>query len=81
LYEEFKAILQNIDNDTIKKESKIRVDIIKKIREALENPTINSLSGLLRVKGVGDKSLEKLFMYINNYKQNNINLFTYMDTL
>ena len=81
MYEEFKAILQNIDNDTIKKESKIRVDIIKKIREALENPTINSLSGLLRVKGVGDKSLEKLFMYINNYKQNNINLFTYMDTL
>ena len=79
LYEEFKAILQNIDNDTIKKESKIRVDIVKKIREALENPNINSLSGLLRVKGVGDKSLEKLFIYIKNYKQNNINLFTYMD--
>jgi len=79
LYEEFKAILQNIDNDTIKKESKIRVDIVKKIREALENPNINSLSGLLRVKGVGDKSLEKLFIYIKNYKRNNINLFTYMD--
>lgn len=79
LYEEFKAILQNIDDDTIKKESKIRVDIVKKIREALENPNINSLSGLLRVKGVGDKSLEKLFIYVKNYQQNNINLFTYMD--
>lgn len=79
LYEEFKAILQNIDDDTIKKDSKIRVDIVKKIREALENPNINSLSGLLRVKGVGDKSLEKLFIYVKNYQQNNINLFTYMD--
>ncbi|MEA3522729.1 MAG: Appr-1-p processing protein, partial [Campylobacterota bacterium] len=79
LYEEFKAILQNIDDDTIKKESKIRVDIVKKIRKALEDPNINSLSGLLRVKGVGDKSLEKLFIYVKNYQQNNINLFTYMD--
>jgi len=79
LYESFKNIFQKIDNITIKTETKIRIDIVKKIRTALENPKINSLSGLLRVKGIGDKSLEKLFNYINNYKSRNRNLFDMED--
>lgn len=79
LYEEFKSIFKNIDDKVIKEESKIRIDIVKKIRAALNDPKINSLSGLLRVRGVGDKSLEKLFMYINNYKQNSISLFDYIE--
>jgi len=79
LYEEFKSIFFELDNVTIKNESKIRIDIVNKIRKALEDPHINSLSGLLRVKGIGDKSLEKLFIYISSYKEKNINLFTYQD--
>jgi len=79
LYEEFKTIFQNIDNDAIKNESKIRIDKVKKIRESLDNSNINSLSGLLRVKGVGEKSLENLFRYIKDYKKNNTNLFSYLD--
>lgn len=77
LYEEFKSVFTEIDDQTIKNESKIRMDIVKKIRESIDNPNINSLSGLLNVKGVGDKSLEKLFNYIQSYKKNSINLFNY----
>lgn len=77
LYEEFKAIFQEIDDTTIKTDTKIRVDIVKKIRVALNDSQINSLSGLLRVKGVGDKSLEKLFAYIKSYKSKNLTLFDF----
>lgn len=76
LYQSFKSIFQEIDDVTIKTDTKIRIDIVKKIRAALDDSTINSLSGLLRVKGVGDKTLEKLFDYISNYKTRNRNLFT-----
>ena len=79
LYELFKNIFLDIDDITIKTDTKIRIDIVKKIRNALDNPEINSLSGLLRVKGVGDKSLENLFDYINNYKSKNKNLFSIME--
>lgn len=79
LYEEFKSIFYEIDDQTIKSESGIRIDIVKKIRTALDNPKINSLSGLLSVKGVGDTSLEKMFKYILNYKRNNVNLLSFID--
>lgn len=48
------------------KEKVISVAVIKK---ALEDDRIRSLSGLLRAKGVGDKTLEKAFHFINNYKR------------
>ena len=77
MYENFKSMFTELDDEIIKQESKIRVDIIKKIREALANSNINSVSGLLQVKGVGDATLEKLFSYISNYSKNHINLFNY----
>lgn len=79
LFEEFKSIFQNLDDQTIKKESKIRIDKVLKVREAMELSHINSLSSLLRVNGIGEATLEKLFFYISNYKKNNLNLFTYME--
>jgi O-acetyl-ADP-ribose deacetylase (regulator of RNase III) len=72
LYEHFKSVFLELDDEMIKFESKIRIDIVKKIRNALTDETINSLSGLLRVKGVGDKSLENLFNYIQNRKSSNL---------
>ena len=77
MYEDFKSIFQKIDDETIKKESKIRIDIVKKIRAALDQADINSISGLLRVNGVADKSLEKLYTYINSSR--NMNLFDYIN--
>jgi len=77
LYSEFKSVFQEIDDQTIKNESKIRIDIVKKIRRALDDKTINSLNRLLGVKGVGDRSLENLFRYIQSYRNKHINLFNY----
>jgi O-acetyl-ADP-ribose deacetylase (regulator of RNase III) len=75
LYEKFKDSFLNLDNNIIKEQSKLRIDLIKKIKKALlEKDDINSLSGLLRVKGIGDITLEKSFNFIKNYK-NNTNLF------
>ena len=48
------------------KEKTVSVSVIKK---ALDDSRIRSLSGLLRAKGVGDKTLEKAFHFINNYKK------------
>ncbi|MCK5853692.1 MAG: macro domain-containing protein [Sulfurovaceae bacterium] len=79
-YETFKAILFELDDEFIKTESKISLSILKKIRQGVESPSINSLSGLLRVKGIGEKSLEKLFAYIDS-KSKEVNLFTYQDSL
>jgi O-acetyl-ADP-ribose deacetylase (regulator of RNase III) len=77
LYNQFRSVMQELDDITIKNESKIRIDIVKKIRSALEDKTINSISGLLRVNGIGDGSLEKLFKYVMGYEKSHINLFNY----
>lgn len=78
LYNQFKSVMHELDDATIKTESKIRIDIVKKIRNALDDRTINSISGLLRVNGVGDASLEKLFRYVMDYERNHLDLFTFI---
>jgi len=70
LYENFKKIFVSTNLETIRAETKIRMDILKKIKNTIEDNHINSLSGLLRVKGIGDKSLEKLFNYLAHRKDN-----------
>ncbi|MDF1884319.1 macro domain-containing protein [Sulfurimonas sp. SAG-AH-194-C21] len=77
LYEDFINIFKDLDVDVIKEEAKIRVDIVRKIKKSLDDENINSISGLLRTKGVGDKSLEKLFLYIKNYKITHKTLFDF----
>ena len=75
LFEDFKTIFLELDDETIKKESGVRIDIVKKIRAALEIDTVNSLSGLIRVKGVGATTVEKLFAYIKQSKKASPTLF------
>lgn len=78
-YEVFKSLLEELDNEVIKKESKISIPIIEKIREGLENPSINSLSGLLRIRGIGERSLEKLFTYVES-RSKEVTLLSFLDT-
>lgn len=67
--------LSKTDNE-LSKSTGIGVNIINKIKDALNEPTINSMSSLLNVKGIGDRTLEKSFSYIMNYgKTNNATLF------
>jgi len=68
LYKEFKSKFINLDIYIIKEQSKLRIDLINKIKIALQKDDINSLNGLLKVKGIGDNTLEKSFRFIKNYK-------------
>lgn len=79
LYEDFKLKFENLDMETIKKESTLRTDMIKKIKSALQRNDINSLSGLLRVKGIGEVAIEKSFAYISNPSVEETNLFNFQD--
>ena len=78
LYEKFKATFNELDLETIKIESKIRIDKVKLVKASLERNDINSLSGLLRIQGIGETTIEKLFDYIK-FQETNINLFNYLD--
>jgi len=75
LYDRFKSKFLELDDETIKEQSKLRINFVKKIREALMKNEINSLSGLLQVKGIGDVTLEKLYNFTRKYQKNNQNLF------
>jgi O-acetyl-ADP-ribose deacetylase (regulator of RNase III) len=55
----------------LSKSTGISVSIINKIMGALNDPTINSMSSLLNVKGIGDKTLEKSFKFIKTYENPN----------
>jgi len=77
LYKQFKSIFNKLDDNTIKNDSKVRIDLIKKVRIVLNTDEVNSFTGLLGIKGIGDSTLEKLFKYINEYEKKNINLFSY----
>lgn len=80
LYENFKSIFSEIDIQTIKEQSGIRIDKVKLVKESLRNLQINSLSGLLREKGIGDSTVEKLFDYVKTYKEKNLNLFSFYES-
>lgn len=69
--------IREIEN--LREKLKVKVVSISILKKALENDNIRSLSGLLRAKGVGDKTLEKAFHFINNYKMSEQNSLTFSD--
>lgn len=75
LFERFKEKFLNLDDATIKQQSKLRADFITKIKTALKSDEVHSMSGLLNVNGIGEVSLEKSFKFIRDYDKNNKNLF------
>lgn len=76
LYVEFKEKFLNLEDNLIQEQSKLGPKLIRKIKIALARDDIHSMSGLLRVNGIGEVSLEKSFQFIKNFDKNNINLFT-----
>jgi len=76
LYKEFKDRFLSLDSNSIRKLSKLRLDLIEKIKDALiTRDDIYSISQLKKIQGVGETSLEKSYQFINSYNQNK-NLFT-----
>ncbi len=66
LYDQFKTIMSVLSDEEIKAESKLRIDAIQKLKQGLMKKNINSLSGLLREKGIGEKTIEKSLTLIKN---------------
>ena len=65
LYEDFKHKFMRTSDDQLAKSLKLRVDLVRKIKEAMDwEHGINSISQLASVKGIGLVSLEKSFRYI-----------------
>ena len=77
VYQDFKARFQSIPDNVIKEESGLGLQYIRRIREALENKDICTMSGLSSVKGIGEVTLEKSFRYIRNHDKfpSNLELF------
>lgn len=77
LYASFKTLFSKVDDLTLKNESGIKPHIIRKIRDAIECENIHSISGILRIKGVGEVSLEKLFHYVIHASKHPQSLFDF----
>lgn len=74
VYEDFKIKFQEISDNIIKEESGLGLQYIKRIRAALKNDDIRTMSGLSNVKGIGEVTLEKSFKYIRKHKELSTNL-------
>jgi len=68
LFLNFKNIFNSLPEKTIVEKSGLRIDFVKKLKYALQNDNIRSMSRLLTVKGIGEVTLEKSFSFIINYK-------------
>lgn len=68
LYLEFRRLFNFIDERKLAKNSGIRIDFVRKVKKALERDNINNLRSLIRVKGIGEVTLEKSFRYIMKNK-------------
>lgn len=65
LYDDFRRRFLRLDVDTIMKNTGVQRHRVRVIRKALEHENgINSLSRLATIKGVGPKTLEKCFRYV-----------------
>ncbi len=70
LYIEFTKLFNSIDERELATKSGLRIDFVRKVKNALDEKEINSLSSLLRVKGIGEVTLEKSFRFIMDNKSN-----------
>ncbi|WP_296947725.1 macro domain-containing protein [uncultured Dysgonomonas sp.] len=77
LYIRFKTLWNKIPEKELAQRSNLRIDFVRKVKTAMEDDKIRSLSRLLTVKGIGDVTLEKSFQFINNYKENEQNIFNF----
>lgn len=65
-YDDFKSFFMSSSNLLIKEKSKLRTDAINKIRKALLRDDVNSLNGLLKIKGIGSATLEKSLLLLKS---------------
>ena len=61
LYDRFRQLMTEMSDEQIKAQSKLRIDGIKNLKLALLKKDVNSLSSLLRQRGIGAVTIEKSF--------------------
>lgn len=72
-FQDFKNRLINTNIENLKKETKIRKDILGKLVTAVSgNEEICQVSQLLKIKGVGDTTLEKIFEYYGKNRSTSV---------
>jgi O-acetyl-ADP-ribose deacetylase (regulator of RNase III) len=64
LYEQFRTEFQKSSDRALSDQIGLRIDLVQKIRDAMDLPGINSISRLAAVQGIGLTSLEKSFRFL-----------------
>lgn len=67
LFLKFKNLWNSIPEKELATKSGLRIDFVRKVKDALKQDNIRNLSRLLSVKGIGDVTLEKSFRFITTY--------------
>ncbi len=66
VYNEFKCELKKIPYENLKAVTRIRTKQLDLVLEALESSHIHQMNQLIRVKGIGEKTLQKLFSFVRH---------------
>jgi len=61
LFLNFKTLWLSKSDKQLAEMSKLRLDFIKKLRAAFDRDDIRTISGLLTISGIGDKTLERAY--------------------
>mgnify|MGYP002365863235 FL=1 len=65
VFDDFKAAFLQGSEADIAQQSGLRLDAVRRIRQALSEPGLCQLGQLAQVPGIGDKTLEKSFAFIS----------------
>lgn len=68
LFFKFKKALEDISEDDFRAQSDIRIVFIRKLKLALAKNDIRNISKLSTVKGIGNDTVEKIFLFIIKHK-------------
>lgn len=63
-FDGFKAAFLHLSDAAIAQQSGLRMDAVRRIRDALHRPGLCQLGQLAQVPGIGDKTLEKSFAFV-----------------
>ncbi len=75
LYDSFVKTMNDLNDNQLKAATSLRADKIKLLRLGIQKKQINSLSALLREKGIGEKTLQKTFALITDKPSTQPTLF------
>ena len=69
LYEKLNTIVNSFNSLTVLKRSGLKVQSCQKIIKAIEKGEVKSLPGIVSSKIIGDKSIDKLYLFLRDYDE------------